>query len=234
MVVTARVFLGHGIASVLLCGAEGENYCGTGLTSESPTFNFTVFAIPLPKTITAPPSTVTLYYTAISPQEASLLQNASDSLTQELTAIILGVSSGPDGGSETTYSFHDHFREDELFTITTTDSQGKVVTQTTSSLFADNLNFTLVESDGGYWETISPEIATLNSADGDSGHGFDLIEGEYLSCSFESGHQSAQCTGVALVPDGRETTITSGSHSTTGAEVHTSTESFEGSLVLLR
>ncbi|KAF5367219.1 hypothetical protein D9757_012223 [Collybiopsis confluens] len=186
-------------------------------------FSVQVFAIP--QTITSPqPSTETLY-DVIPSQQVSILQHTSNLRplegTDELTATILGVSSGSDGASETTYSLGRYDSENEVFTATSTNSEGQSVTQTiTSLLFMDTLNWTLVASSGGYWETLSPYISMYSD-------GVPILaEGEYLSCSYESGHTSALCTGYNFAPE--LTTVTSVSQVATATEVHTFSTSYEG------
>ncbi|KAF5367222.1 hypothetical protein D9757_012226 [Collybiopsis confluens] len=138
------------------------------------------------------------------------------------TATILGVSSGSDGESETTYSLGRYLSVNEVLTVTL-HSQGQEVTQTvTDLLFANTLNWTLVESSGGEWETISPDISIDST-----GEGTLIVGGVYASCSFESGHQSAVCNGWDLEP--YLTTVTSGSRVATATEVVTiPVSSYEG------
>ncbi|KAF5367220.1 hypothetical protein D9757_012224 [Collybiopsis confluens] len=180
----------------------------------------------IPQTITSPPPSTATLYDIIPSQQVSLFQNSSNfetlDGTYEATATILGVSSGLDGESETTYSFGRYLSINEVWTATSTDSEGQVATQTvTSFLFADTLNWTLVASSGGFWETESPYITT-NPADG----GPDYVEGGYLSCSYESGHTSALCTGLDLGPG--FATVTAGSQVATVTEVQTFSVGYEG------
>ncbi|KIK50101.1 hypothetical protein GYMLUDRAFT_494637 [Collybiopsis luxurians FD-317 M1] len=86
----------------------------------------------VPQTVTSPATTVTLY-DVIPSQQVSLLNNNSNARlldgTYELTATIIGVSSGSEG-SETTYSFGRYFSQNAVFKTTSTDSRGKVTTET--------------------------------------------------------------------------------------------------------
>ncbi|KAF5372426.1 hypothetical protein D9757_009914 [Collybiopsis confluens] len=99
------------------------------------------------------------------------------------------------------------------------DSDGSI---TGSVAYYVHVAVTLVESSGGEWETVSPHITT--DVHGQIG----VLEGQYISCSYDSGHQSAQCTGLDLDPV--LATVTSGSQLATVTEVETSTEEFEGSI----
>ncbi|KIK50100.1 hypothetical protein GYMLUDRAFT_65419 [Collybiopsis luxurians FD-317 M1] len=179
-----------------------------------------------PQTVTSAPSVVTLY-DVISPEEASILNNTSDWTplygTIQLTATVVGVSSGSNG-SETTYSFGEYISQNRVFATTSTDSQGQLATQTvTTPELVVVSNWTLVESDRGFWETRSPQI-TSNLADG----GTLFAEGNFLSCSFDSSHQSALCTGIDLEPV--LATVTSGSQIATVTEARTFPESYGGSI----
>ncbi|KIK50102.1 hypothetical protein GYMLUDRAFT_51390 [Collybiopsis luxurians FD-317 M1] len=179
-----------------------------------------VFAAP--QTVTSAPSVVTLH-DVIPSQLVSKFNPTPLDGTIQLTATAIGVSSGSNG-SETTYSFGEYISENPVFTTTRTDSQGQVTTQTVNREFVGFSNGTLVESDGGLWETFSPHI-TSNLADG----GIVSADGDFISCSFDSSHQSAFCTGVDLEPV--LTTVTSGSQVVTVTEVSTSPESYGGSIV---
>ncbi|KIK50099.1 hypothetical protein GYMLUDRAFT_51388 [Collybiopsis luxurians FD-317 M1] len=186
-----------------------------------------VFAAP--QTITAAPSVVTLY-DVIPSAQVSIFANTSDFTpidgTFQLTATVIGVSSGSNG-SETTYSLGEYFSENEVFTTTSTDSQGQVTTQTVKTPeFVEVSNWTMVASEGGFWETFSPHI-TSDLADGRTAYD----DGAFLSCSFDSAHQSAFCTGLDLEPI--LTTVTSGSQVATVTEVSTFPQSYGGSITVL-
>ncbi|KAF5367221.1 hypothetical protein D9757_012225 [Collybiopsis confluens] len=199
----AKLILG---ASMVFCGIKGEYVT----------------------TITSPPpsATVTLY-DVIPSDEVSILQNTSDfgsfNGIYQLTVAMIGVSSGSNGGSETTYSFGRYVSESDAYTIMSTDSQGQVVTETITppQLLPDISNWTLVASSGGQWETVSPYFTT-DSVDG----GAVPVGGGYLSCSFDSGHQSAVCNGWDL--DLNLATVTSGSQVATVTKVETMPVSYGG------
>ncbi|KAF5367223.1 hypothetical protein D9757_012227 [Collybiopsis confluens] len=179
----------------------------------------------IPQIITSRPSSTVSLYDVLPSREVSLLNNSNLTPidgTYQVTASILGVSSGPDGGSETTYSFGRYISQNDVFTTTLTNSQGQAVTETIHEPGPHLIsNWTLVESSGGQWETFSPHVTT----DATDGHTI-FDDGEYFSCSYESGHQSAICTGLEL--DVGLATVTSGSQVATVTETRTSSVSYEG------
>ncbi|KIK64308.1 hypothetical protein GYMLUDRAFT_39863 [Collybiopsis luxurians FD-317 M1] len=174
----------------------------------------------VPQQITSPsPATVTLYQ--IIPTGLVDPDTSIDG-TIEFEATAVGVSSGSDG-SETTYSVGEYISENSVFTTITTNSQGQIVTETTKTPeYVGNINWTMIVSEGGEWETEAPFTSTDLLGDEESGQGY------YLSCSFDGSHQSASCTQVGVDLVVSTTTFGSETATVTGAAFLSTT--FGGSL----
>jgi len=129
---------------------------------------------------------------------------------------VVGISSGS-AGSETTYSEGEYFSENNVNTITITESQGQILTETVTTPFiVQTFNATIVESAGGAWFTASASIGSNIIADG-----------SYESCSFDSnGGTSVSCTELDFQPF---TTVSgSGAQATTVTEVETFSQTWGG------
>ncbi|KIK64305.1 hypothetical protein GYMLUDRAFT_71266 [Collybiopsis luxurians FD-317 M1] len=93
-----------------------------------------VEVLAVPQTITSSAATVVTLYEVIPSGRPSFNTSGARPIdgTFEVTATVVGVSSGA-GGSETTYSFGQYVSDNFVFTTTSTDSQGQAVTETVST-----------------------------------------------------------------------------------------------------